>query len=279
MSCNNYDSVNNGYEDDDAEINFSVGRRFLTGNGVEKDVKRALELFKAAAEQGHVLAKQMVETITKGMQEELEKSASQNNDKQDESASAPMTEKDFFALIKEKGFVEAGSEAHQLMHQMAMSARSITMEMNTKFHTNEELVQLFSDLTGEKVDDSFGIFPPFYTDCGRNIHVGKNVFINSSCHFQDQGGIYIGDGCLIGHNCMMATINHDEIPEKRASMYFRPITIGNNVWIGSNVTICPGVVIGDGAIVAAGSVVTKDVASETVVAGVPARYVRDVKLE
>jgi acetyltransferase-like isoleucine patch superfamily enzyme len=78
---------------------------------------------------------------------------------------------------------------------------------------------------------------------------------------------------------MMATINHDEIPEKRASMYFRPITIGNNVWIGSNVTICPGVVIGDGAIIAAGSVVTKDVASETVVAGVPARYVRDVKLD
>ena len=273
MSCNNYDS-NNGYEDDDAEINFSVGRRFLTGNGVEKDVKRALELFRAAADAGHLLAKQMVETITKGMQNELENATSQNA-----ATSSPMTENDFFALVKEKGYVEAGSDAHKLMHEMAMNARRITMEMNTKFHTNDELNALFSELTGEKVDPSFGIFPPFYTDCGRNIHVGKNVFINSSCHFQDQGGIYIGDGCLIGHNCMMATINHDEIPEKRASMYFRPITIGNNVWIGSNVTICPGVVIGDGAIIAAGSVVTKDVASETVVAGVPARDVRDVKLD
>lgn len=273
MSCNNYDQ-NNGYEDDDAEVNFSVGRRFLTGNGVEKDVKKALELLKAAADAGHVLAKQMVETIIQGMQNEEEKPMSQN-----EAESSPMTDSEFFAMVKEKHYVEAGSEAHKLMHEMSLNARRITMEMNTKFHTNEELIDLFSELTGEKVDSSFGIFPPFYTDCGRNIHVGKNVFINSSCHFQDQGGIFIGDGCLIGHNCMMATINHDEIPEKRASMYFRPITIGNNVWIGSNVTICPGVVIGDGAIIAAGSVVTKDVSSETVVAGVPARYIRDVKVE
>ena len=122
MSCNNYDP-NNGYEDDDAEINFSVGRRFLTGNGVEKDVKRALELFKAAADAGHVLAKQMVETITKGMQNELENATSQNI-----AASSPMTESDFFALVKEKGYVEAGSEAHKLMHEMAMDARRITME-------------------------------------------------------------------------------------------------------------------------------------------------------
>ena len=107
MSCNNYDS-NNGYEDDDAEINFSVGRRFLTGNGVEKDVKRALELFRAAADAGHLLAKQMVETITKGMQNELENATSQNA-----ATSSPMTENDFFALIKEKGYVEAGEKKYR----------------------------------------------------------------------------------------------------------------------------------------------------------------------
>lgn len=277
MSCNNYDSVNNGYEDDDAEINFSVGRRFLTGNGVEKNVKKALELFKAAAEQGHVLARQMVETIEKGMLEDLDDTPQSNFPVVVESEK--MTEAEYFDLVKEKGFVEAGSEAHKLMHEMAVNARRITMEMNTKFHSNEELVDLFSELTGEKVDSSFGIFPPFYTDCGRNIHVGKNVFINASCHFQDQGGINIGDGCLIGHNCMIATINHDETPEKRASMYLHPVTLGKNVWIGANVTICPGVTIGDGAIVAAGSVVTKDVEANTVVAGTPARYVRDVRVE
>ncbi len=291
MSCNN-----NGFDyDDDAEVNFSVGRRFLTGNGVEKDVKRALELFKAAAEQGHMLARQMVETIERGMMEDLDDTPQSNfpekpkTSPMSETITSPsststqgsslMTESEFFEYVEKYSHVEAGSLAHKLMHEMAVNARRVTMEMNTRFHTNDELITLFSQLTGKEVDSSFGIFPPFYTDCGRNIHVGKNVFINASCHFQDQGGIFIGDGCLIGHNCMIATINHDEIPDKRGDMYFHPVTLGKNVWIGANVTICPGVTIGDGAIVAAGSVVTKDVASETVVAGVPASYMRNVNVE
>ena len=175
--------------------------------------------------------------------------------------------------------LEMDMDAAEACNYYSQEAQKITCEINYAYHDFDEIRQLFSRLIGSEVSDDFRLFPPFTTDFGKNIHLGKNVFINSGCRFQDQGGIYIGDGCLIGHNCMMATINHDEIPEKRASMYFRPITIGNNVWIGSNVTICPGVVIGDGAIIAAGSVVTKDVASETVVAGVPARYVRDVKLD
>ena len=79
------------------------------------------------------------------------------------------------------------------------------------------------------------MFPPFYTDCGQNIHMGKNVFINAGCKFQDQGGIYIEDGVLIGHNAVLATINHMEDSEKRAGMIFQPIHIEKNVWLyGSN---------------------------------------------
>ena len=66
----------------------------------------------------------------------------------------------------------------------------------------EEIVQLMSELTGQKIDESFGMFPPFYTDCGRSIHIGKNVFINAGCKFQDQGGIYIENGVMIGHNAV-----------------------------------------------------------------------------
>ena len=95
--------------------------------------------------------------------------------------------------------------------------------MAKKYHTKEEIIQLMSELTGQKIDESFGMFPPFYTDCGRNIHIGKNVFINAGCKFQDQGGIYIEDGVLIGHNAVLATINHMEDPEKRAGMIFQPI--------------------------------------------------------
>ena len=109
--------------------------------------------------------------------------------------------------------------------------------------------------------------------------MGKNVFINAGCKFQDQGGIYIGDGTLIGHNAVLATINHMEDPEKRAGMIFQPIHIGKNVWLGANVTVLPGVTIGDGSIIAAGAVVTRDLPENMIAAGVPAKVIRAVKKE
>lgn len=120
------------------------------------------------------------------------------------------------------------------------------------------------------------VFPPFYSDFGRNITPDKNVFINSGCKFQDQGGITIGDDCLIGHNAVLATLNHDLDPAKRADMHPAPIAIGRNVWIGANVTVLAGVTIGDNAVEAAACVVTKDVPASTVVLGSPARAVRAV---
>ncbi|WP_407415869.1 sugar O-acetyltransferase [Methanobrevibacter sp.] len=168
-------------------------------------------------------------------------------------------------------------EATLTCNHYAVEAQKITCELNYKYHDLEEIRQIFSKLIGKKVSDDFRVFPPFTTDFGKNIHLGKNVFINSGCRFQDQGGIYIGDNVLIGHNVVMATLNHEEDPKKRGNLVPAPIRIGNDVWIGSNATILPGVTIGDGAIVAAGAVVTKDVAENSVVAGVPARYLRDVK--
>ena len=162
-------------------------------------------------------------------------------------------------------------------NKLSQEALKITMKMNNKYHTSEEIVDLFSELTGRKVDKSFRLFPPFHTDCGKNIKVGKNVFINACCKFQDQGGIEIGNGVLIGHNVTLATLNHDERPEFRQNIYPKPIKIGDNVWIGSNATILQGVTIGDGAIVGANAVVTKDVPENTVVAGIPAKIIRKIK--
>lgn len=175
--------------------------------------------------------------------------------------------------------VRGGSEAHLFMHGVSQEALRITAEMNGGYHTPEELRELFSRLTGRPVDESFGLFPPFYTDCGKNIHIGKNVFINMGCKFQDQGGIYIGDGALIGHNVVLATLNHAKSPRDRGSMVPAPIRIGKNVWIGSNATILPGVTIGDGAIVAAGAVVAGDVPENTIVGGVPAKLIRHLSEE
>ena len=188
-----------------------------------------------------------------------------------------MTEEEFFKSLEEDNYVIGGSERHLVMHELAQHALRVTAELNNQYHSPEDVVSLMSELTGREVDSSFAMFPPFYSDCGKNIHIGKNVFINAGCKFQDQGGIYIGDGALIGHNAVLATVNHDEDPDKRGSMRLSPIHIGKNVWMGANVTILPGITIGDGAIIAAGAVVIEDVPADMIVAGVPAQVIRPVK--
>lgn len=175
--------------------------------------------------------------------------------------------------------IKGGSEAHLCMCALSQEALQRTAELNGAYHTPEEVRRIFSALTGRPVDDTFTLFPPFHTDCGKNIAVGKNVFINSGCKFQDQGGIVIDDGALIGHNVVLATLNHSLAVRDRQDLIPGPIRIGKNAWIGSNVTILPGVTIGDGAVVAAGAVVTKDVPAYTVAGGVPARVLRPLTEE
>jgi acetyltransferase-like isoleucine patch superfamily enzyme len=175
--------------------------------------------------------------------------------------------------------IKGGSEAHLCMCALSQEALQRTAELNGAYHTPEEVRRIFSALTGRPVDDTFTLFPPFHTDCGKNIAVGKNVFINSGCKFQDQGGIVIDDGALIGHNVVLATLNHSLAVRDRQDLIPGPIRIGKNAWIGSNVTILPGVTVGDGAVVAAGAVVTKDVPAYTVAGGVPARVLRPLTEE
>jgi acetyltransferase-like isoleucine patch superfamily enzyme len=182
-------------------------------------------------------------------------------------------------IFNEGSALEMEEDAALACNYFSQEAQKITCKINYQYHDFDEIRELFSKLIDEKVSDDFRLFPPFTTDFGKNIHLGNNVFINSGCRFQDQGGIYIGDNVLIGHNVVLATLNHEENPKKRSNLIAAPIKIGNDVWIGSNVTVTPGVTIGDGAIIGAGAVVTKDVDKNTIVAGVPARYIRDVNLE
>lgn len=165
------------------------------------------------------------------------------------------------------------------MRAASQRAIRLTMALNRRYHTPEKVRRLFFALICQPEDDTFCLFPPFYTDYGQNIKVGKNVFINTGCRFQDQGGIVLGDGCLVGHNVVLATLNHDEDPAKRHILHPAPIVLGKNVWVGANATVVPGVTIGDGAIVAAGAVVTKDVPPNTVVGGVPARVIKQLETE
>ncbi len=188
-----------------------------------------------------------------------------------------MDIQEFLDHVNSRKPVVPGTPAHMFMCELSQRALQITMELNSAYHTPEEIREIMSRLSGRTVPDSFNMFPPFYTDCGVNLHIGENVFFNSGCRFQDQGGIYIGDGALIGHNVVLATINHDLNPETRNTNLPAPIRIGKNVWIGANATVLPGVTIGDGAVIAAGAVVTKDVPDRCVVGGVPAKLIRKIE--
>lgn len=154
---------------------------------------------------------------------------------------------DFLEYVKTRSPLDT-PDIHRFMDEMSDQARRITFELNNAYHSPDEVRALLSRLFGREVDPTLRVFPPFYTDFGKNIHIGSRVFINACCHFQDHGGITIGDDCQIGHN----------------------------VWIGSNATILQGVTIGDNAVVAAGAVVTQDVPPDTIVGGVPAKPIKRI---
>jgi len=133
-----------------------------------------------------------------------------------------------------------------------------------------------SEVIGSQLDESTIIFPPFYTNFGRFIQIGKNVFINHACSFLDMGGITIEDHVLIGPKVNLVTENHPLTPADRRALISKPILVKRNAWIGAAATILPGVTIGENAVVAAGAVVTTDVPDNTIVAGVPAKIIKSI---
>ncbi|GMA46522.1 DapH/DapD/GlmU-related protein [Tetragenococcus muriaticus] len=175
--------------------------------------------------------------------------------------------------IAEKGVLYPNTEAIQMMDEVSNEARELCMKLNTGVYTDEEIRQQMSQIIGQELDENFSLFLPFTTDFGKNIRIGKDAVINSGCRFQDQGGITIGDQSLIGHNVVLATINHDYDPDNRGILHLAPVVLKEKTWIGSNVTILPGVTVGENSVVAAGSVVTKDVAPNTIVGGNPAKLI------
>ena len=172
--------------------------------------------------------------------------------------------------------IEIGKELLNAFGKYAEEALKITMEMNNKYHTQKQVRKLLSKLTASKIDESCILFPPFYTEFGKNLKLGKAVFINSCCRFQDNGGIEIGDNTMIGQGTTIVTLNHDLNPKTRHNANPKPVKIGKNVWIGASCTILPGVCIGDNSIIGAGSVVTKSIPKNAIVVGNPAKIIRHI---
>lgn len=155
----------------------------------------------------------------------------------------------------------------------------LAAELNDGYHTPDEVRSYLSRITGCEIDASVTLLPPFYVDFGRNIRMGKGCFIQQCCTFFDRGGITLGNEVFIGPKVNLITINHDANPDNRCATYGRPIVIEDKVWIGINSTVLPGVRIGHGAIIGANSVVTKDIAPNTLVAGSPARFIKNIEIQ
>ena len=151
-------------------------------------------------------------------------------------------------------------------------------EMNTGWHTEAEVRDYLRQITNSEIDETVRVFTPFHINYGMKTRFGRDCFVNFGCTFLALGGITIEDDVFIGPHCVLATEYHPENPETRHSLLTKPIVVKRNAWLGANVTVLAGVTIGENAIVAAGSVVTKDVPDNMVVAGSPARVIREIKI-
>lgn len=168
----------------------------------------------------------------------------------------------------------AGSPIFEAIHHIVEQNAPKLAALNSGYHSPEEVRSVFSEISGQKIDESVVISLPVYSDFGSHIRFGKEIFINSNVMFTDLGGITIEDNVLIGPKASILTVNHPINPTQRRGLILKPVHLKKNCWIGANTTILPGVTVGENAIVAAGAVVSKDVPDNAIVAGVPAKVVQ-----
>lgn len=165
----------------------------------------------------------------------------------------------------------------QLILDVIDHALELTTELNQLNYRDPRVKDILKELFGKELDQTTILIPPFYTDFGRNIIIGKGCMIQQCCTFFDRGGIIIGNNVAIAPKVNLITLNHDFSPTNRDATFCSPITIEDNVWIGINSTVLPGITIGKNAVVAANSVVTKNVTPNTIVGGNPAKYIKAIE--
>ena len=160
-------------------------------------------------------------------------------------------------------------ETMQLAHEINISDKLLS----------EENRERFAKIFGRALAESTTILPPFYVDYGRNIVMGENVWVQQGCTFFDRGGITIGNDVFIAPKVNLITLNHTVNPYDRSTTICKPIKIGDRVWIGIAATVLAGVTVGENSIIGANSVVTQDVPPNTIVAGNPARVIRQIEVD
>ena len=182
---------------------------------------------------------------------------------------------DIFSRLKSGEPIRLNDAEYPKIQAVVDRTLTISNQLNNSGDVNA-VRQFLSDITGNPIDESTTIFPPFHVNFGRFTTIGKNVFINHACSFLDMGGITIEDHVLIGPRVNIVTENHPLDSAERRALVTQPVVIKRNAWIGAGATILPGVTVGENAVVAAGAVVSKDVPVNTVVGGIPAKFIKAI---
>ncbi|NJK95006.1 MAG: sugar O-acetyltransferase [Bacteroidales bacterium] len=182
---------------------------------------------------------------------------------------------DIFERLQSGEAVPFNDPQYPEIFEIVSRTMKLSAELNSSGDT-DHIRKLLCEITGSQIDASTTVFAPFYINLGIFTRIGKNVFINSACSFLDMGGITIEDEVLIGPKVNLITESHPLNPAERKKLSVKPVVIKRNAWIGAGVTILPGVTVGENSVVAAGAVVSKDVPPKTVVAGIPAKVIREI---
>ena len=250
---------NNDYIYSDAEALFSVGKRFLEGDCLEKDPVKARDLLSRAASLGHRKAQELLLSM-----EETPSEDSPEARVWDDMVSGREYDATHPYLLERLNATKDRIWEYNKMRPSMLKERN----------------ELLRGLLGKSDGDTF-INQPFYCDYGSNIRVGRRFFANFNFTVLDEAPVTVGDNCFIGPNVSIYTACHSTDPIERNSRreWAKPVIIGDNVWIGGSVTILPGVTIGSNVTIGAGSVVVKDIPDGCVAVGNPCKVVKCLNKE
>lgn len=184
--------------------------------------------------------------------------------------------KDLIEKINERDLILYDDPIFSDINKVLEKTLKLTSKLNLGYKKPEEIREILKEITGREVSSSVQVLTPFNTDFGANIKIGEGVFINKGCMIVDLGGVEIEDNVLIGPRVNLLSVNHPTDIKSRRGVILKKVRIKKNAWIGASVTVCPGVTIGENSIIGAGSVVTKDVKDNSVYAGVPAKFIKNI---
>ncbi|WP_347349943.1 DapH/DapD/GlmU-related protein [Intrasporangium sp.] len=174
------------------------------------------------------------------------------------------------------GFHDFTRPSFRVIDRIVAENARILAELNTGYHDGRAVSAAYERLTGRPLPASASVALPFRSDFGRHIWIGERVFVNADCFFVDLGGIVLEDDVLIAPRVTILSVDHPADPATRRSVITAGVRICRKAWIGAGATIGAGVTVGENAIVAAGAVVTHDVEANTVVGGIPARFIKEI---